>query len=120
MTSLFNGYPKAVLERFKAFHADNPHVYAAFKDYAQRMRQTGRSKYSARTIIEVIRWNYDLSTSGDVFEINGDFVPIYVRLLIYNHPEFEGFFELRRVRSRGVASEEQIAREQAQHQEGLL
>lgn len=111
MPELFDGYPMSVLNRFWKFHTNNPHVYREFKKYSHEMRDTGRDLYSARTIIEVIRWHFDLKTSGDVFEINGDFVPIYVRLLIYDQPEFKPFFELRTVRSRGVKSDEQQRRE---------
>jgi hypothetical protein len=113
MTSgLFDGYPPIVLERFKEWHRQNPHIYAEFRRLAYSMLKTGRQRYSARTIVEVMRWHYDLKTTGDVFEINGDFVPIYARLLIHNHPEFSAFFELRTVRSRGAFSEEQRRREE--------
>lgn len=115
---LFNGYPPAVLARFKEWHLNNPHIYRQFKELAMMMRARGRQRYSARTIIEKMRWDYDIAkTSGDVFEINGDFVPIYVRLLIHNHPEFNDFFELRVVRSRGAFSEEQQRRMDADDME---
>lgn len=109
MSPLFEGYPQKVLERFKAWHLLNPHVYQEFVRLAVMMKAR-RSKYSARTIIEKMRWDFDIQTTGDVFEINGDFVPLYVRLLIHNRPEFAGFFELREVRSRGAFSEEQHRR----------
>lgn len=111
MNDLFDGYPQAVIDRFNEWHRRNPHIYEQFKRLAYKMRATGRERYSARTIVEAMRWHYDLRTTGDVFEINGDFVPIYARLLIQNHPEFTGFFELRVVRSRGAFSEEQMRRE---------
>ena len=112
MTDLeFGEYPKPVLERFKKFHSSNPQVYDSFKNMAQKMKAVGRKKYSARTIMEVIRWNYDLKVIGDVFDINNDFIPIYVRVLIHNHPEYQGFFELRKVRSRDILSQEQKIRE---------
>jgi hypothetical protein len=108
---LFAGYPAEVLHRFNEWHQANPHIYRHFKQLATQMRAAGRERYSARTIMEVMRWHYDLKTVGDVFEINDNFTPIYVRLLIHYHPEFSGFFELRVVRSRGVFSDEQRARE---------
>jgi hypothetical protein len=111
MKSLFDGYPSTVLERFKAFHRDNPHIYREFKRLAFQMKDTGRQHYGARTITEVMRWHYDLNTVGDVFVLNDNFVPIYVRLLIHHHPEFSDFFNLRVVRSRGAKSDEQRRRE---------
>jgi hypothetical protein len=109
---MFSGYPVSVLRRFNEWHGANPHVYQQFKTLAFQMLKTGRQRYSARTIIEVMRWHYDLETTGDVFELNDNFTPIYVRLLIHHHPEFTNFFELREVRSRGVFSDEQRRREQ--------
>jgi hypothetical protein len=109
-SSLFERYPATVLARFKEWHSANPQIYRQFKTLALKMKATGRKRYSARTIIEKMRWDYDIETTGDVFEINGDFVPIYVRLLIHHHPEFSNFFELRLVRSRGILSDEERKR----------
>ncbi len=109
----FNEYPKSVVRRFKRFNRKNPGVFKQFVELAFKMLKTGRAKYSARTIIEVMRWEYDLQTVGEVFKINGDFVPMYVRMLIHENPEFGDFFELRRVRSRGIKSSEQVSREQS-------
>lgn len=111
LKELFAHYPKRTLDRFKSFHSKNQHVYEEFKKLAFEMRETGRKKYSARTLVEVLRWHRDLKTSGDVFEINNDFVSIYVRLLIYHHHEFLGFFDIRREMGFGQKSEEQIRRE---------
>lgn len=110
---LFEHYPERTITRFKKFHAENPDVYREFKRLAFQMKATGRSKYSAHAIIEVIRWHRDLTTTGDVFKINNDFRSIYVRLLIYHHPEFREFFELRVMKNKGVKSEEQRLREEA-------
>lgn len=107
----FSKYPPEVLNRFKKFHKENPQVYEEFVNTAKRMKRTGRTRYSARTIIEVLRWTRDIGTTGEVFKINDDYVPIYVRLLIHNYPEFNGFFELRKIRSGGFKSSEQRERE---------
>lgn len=104
-------YPSNVVVRFKTFHQKNPHIYKEFTALAYDMRNTGRTRYSGRTIIEKMRWDYDIKTKGDVFKVNDDFVPIYVRVLIHERPEFETFFELRRVRSKGIISDEQYRRE---------
>jgi len=109
---LFDRYPKSLMMRFNKFHSKNPHVYEKFKELAFRMKATGRKKYSTETIINVIRWHADLQTKGDVFAINNDFKSIYVRLLINDHPEFFGFFELRQnAPNRGFKSQEQLMRE---------
>jgi len=96
LDDLFARYDTNIKNRFKKYHAENPHVYETFKKLAFKMLGTGRKKYSARTIFEVMRWDRDVKTTGDVFKIGNDFIPIYVRLLIYHYPiEFSEFFELR-------------------------
>ena len=113
LPDIFQEYPDAVVDRFKKFHATNPSIYLEFESLADQMKERGRKKYSARTIMEVLRWHKDLKSKGDVFEINNDFTPLYIRLLLYFRPEFMGFFELRRVRSKGIKSEEQQQREKS-------
>ena len=108
---LFEHYPESTKQRFKKFHSENPHVYRRLKDMALKMKQTGRKKYSIEIMINVLRWESDLKTRGDVFELNNDFKSIYARMLVHNNPELDGFFEFRTLRSKGIKSEEQRRRE---------
>lgn len=75
-----------------------------------RMKATGREFYSGYTIFYHLRFQIDLETKGDPFKINNDFIPIFIRLLIYNHPEFDGFFELREINAKGFLSVEERRR----------
>lgn len=112
---LFFDSDKDLLQRFKEFHQKNPEVYRLFKLNAEKILLTGRKKYSAWTIIQVIRWEYDLKTQGDVFQINNDYIAIYARLLIYNDSKFKGFFELRSMKpNKRKISKEQSNREAVQ------
>ena len=108
---IFDQYPATTLARFIAFHTMNPHVYASFTQLARQMLATGKKRYSAQAIIYVLRWEYDLKTVGDVFEINNDFTSVYARLLCLEDPEFLHFFELRRMPNKGIKSQEQQRRE---------
>ena len=94
--SIFEGIDKNLLKKFKAYHSKYPEIYAEFKACCYRMLGV-RKKYSAWTVINVIRWNHDLKFS-DPFKINNDFIAIFARLLIYHDPQFEGFFELRKMK----------------------
>jgi hypothetical protein len=105
---IFNEVDKGLLKRFDTFHKENPEVYSKFKELSYEMRGSGKDHYSGWTIINVIRWEYDLNTRGDVFKINNDFIALYVRLLIYQDPTFAGFFELRKMKkSNRRSSDEQ-------------
>jgi hypothetical protein len=108
--ALFGDYPPKELARFKEWHAANPHVYRQFKRNAYRIKATGREYYSAYPIFYHMRFEFDLQTTGDVFKINNNYLSMYIRLLIYNHPEFDGFFELREIRMQGILSMEERKR----------
>lgn len=101
MANAFDHIDKNLLARFKAYHAENPHVYQAFKDLAFEMMLTGRNKYSAWTIINKIRWDQDIKTKGDDFSINNDFIAIYARLFEFHYPNFAGFFSVRSMKASG-------------------
>ena len=96
--TLFGEADPDLLARFKTFHLANPSVYETFRDKAEMMLRTGRKKYSAWVIVQVIRWESDLRTMGDVFKVNNDFIALYARLLIWREPRFEDFFELRQMK----------------------
>lgn len=73
----------------------NRHVYEAFERLALSMWRRGRKRYSARTIVEVIRWNTDLADTDTTFKINDHYTPGMARLFLDDHPMCAGMFELR-------------------------
>jgi hypothetical protein len=89
---LFSWFSLRAIEGFKKFHEKNPHVYSEFKRLAHEIKATGRKKYSVDAIIHVIRWNYDIQTTGRNFKISNNIRSIYGRLLAYQEPEFNEFF----------------------------
>jgi len=106
-------FPEAdarLIRRFVEFHIANPQVFQEFRKRAGEMKATGRKKYSAWVIIQIVRWHCDLATVGDVFKINNDFIALYARLLMAEHPRFQDFFELRRMKP----IRRQISREEAE------
>lgn len=109
--TIFDGIDKNLLKRFKEFHEKNAFVYQEFYKLSAKMKSNGRRKYSAWTIINKIRWDYDLKTKGDVFKINNDFIALYARLVIYNYPELSDFFSLREMKQhRRLISKEESKR----------
>jgi len=91
----FDRYPEAKLRKFISWHKTNPEVYKEFVKLAKEMQASGRERYSAETIINVLRWHRDLKTVGDEFKISNDFRSMFARLLVYQKPEFEGFFSMK-------------------------
>jgi hypothetical protein len=105
-----------LVRRFAEYHQQNPQVFDEFRRRAIAMRTAGRRKYSQWTIIQSIRWDHDLRTTGDVFKINNDFIALYARLLIHELPEFKDFFELRTMKphDRRSSDEERYRKEGVQ------
>ena len=83
-------------EAFDRFNTENPHVYILFCRFTLQAITAGRSRYSARMIVERIRWHTTVETTGDDYRINGNHVPFYARLFEREHPEHRGLFERRR------------------------
>lgn len=93
---LFGNVSPALLKSFKAFHGENKHIYEAFKQRAEQMRAAGRVKYSHWAIINVVRWGMDLTTTAEPYKISNDFITMFARLLVWQDPSFDGFFELKK------------------------
>ena len=109
--TIFKNADKRLVERFRFHHNMNPQVYWLFFEKALIVLNSGRKRYSAWIIFNVIRWELNLQTVDDDFKINNDFIALYTRLLIWHHPIFDGFFELRGMKSNRVQlSPEQIKR----------
>jgi hypothetical protein len=93
--SSFIRFPPALLARFKAFHAANPHILEAFIAAALEMQAAGWEKYSATCIMNKIRWDTNLKTNGKPFRIDDSFTPIYARVAAVTEPALKDFFEFR-------------------------
>lgn len=111
VSGLFRAYSSSaeIERRFAAFHARHPEVYRLFARLAGEARAAGHRRYSAKTLFEVMRWNFDVPAPGrgpgpsgaagcaarKVFKLNNSFTSCYARLLIDRDRSFEGFFETR-------------------------
>lgn len=104
---LFGKYTKTKLARFKKFHLENPHIWKEFKRRVAQAMRAGVRFYSARVIIEVVRWHFDVETKGNPFKVNNDWSPLYARLFVYNYPRHADFFEFREVQDQDIMSEEE-------------
>lgn len=85
--------------RFTDWIAANPHVLDAFCERALAAKRAGRVKIGAKRLIEVMRWDTTTPTTGDAFKLNNSFTSRLVRAAIAMHPELDGFFEQRELRS---------------------
>lgn len=94
-----DGYPAG----FWKWLESNEPVYRAFCSHAFRMAMRNRKRYSAKTIVELIRWNTDLSDSEKTFKINNSYTSGMARLFMAEYGDrYPGFFSLRDSRGNDV------------------
>lgn len=90
---------ESIRSSFEKFHKSNPHVYAAFSKQVFAAIKAGRTKISAKLVINWIRWNEYLETSDSSFKINDAYQSYYARMFVANNPKFENIFTFRKLRN---------------------
>jgi len=85
-------------ERWQAFHAANPHVYAAFERLALQALAAGKTRIGAKALWERMRWDMWLASTDDEPRLNNDFTALYARHFAHMHPEHAQAFEFRKRR----------------------
>lgn len=86
----------SIQERFERFDAANPHVYGLFKRFAWQVKQSGRTRYSADSIVQRMRWFCEFETDEPEFKINDHYTACFARKLMVEDPaNFADFFETR-------------------------
>lgn len=84
------------VNKFKAYHQDNPHIYAAFEKLSLEAAKTGRNKFAVRNIFGKMRW--DMAISGnDEYKINENYSAYYGRLFEEKNPKYSGFFRKKNI-----------------------
>ena len=81
---------------FLSFHEANPWVYMRLAEMCSDLRRRGFRHYSTRTLISVLRFEWDLQTGGDDVRVEGGarikvklndhHSPYYARMLIEADP----------------------------------
>ena len=97
-----DGRTLSIQERFEEFLAtpDGRLVHDELVRRAGVMRDRGWKHYSAKAIIETIRYDANMHVGPDGgFKVNDVYTSRLVRRVIAEHPELEAFFELRELRS---------------------
>jgi hypothetical protein len=84
-------------EEFRQYLHENFHVWERFREEADKIRATGRRRYSARTIGEVLRHQSALREVGSQWKLNDHAWPNMSRLYMLLNPAAaaEEFFETR-------------------------
>jgi len=86
-------------DRFIAFHRANPEIYIRLRAMAGRLLSRGRKHYGIKSLLEVLRWEHDISTTDEEFKINNNHAPYYARMLMTRCDDLKGFFSVRELTS---------------------
>jgi len=78
---------------FLDYAVANWHLYEGFEERAFQMAKTGRTHYSAKTIIQVLRFHSDLAEVDSAFKVNDNWAADFGRLFMLRHPKYLGFFK---------------------------
>lgn len=99
VANLFDDADPWLVEKFNDYHAANPGIYDLFKKYSFDLKVAGRKRYSQWTIINKIRWDNDVNVANSLFKISNDYISLYARKLVQEHPtEFKDFFKLKKMK----------------------
>jgi len=92
-------FGKPLQESAREFIQENPDFCKEFENYALTLLRTGRKKISSSLICERIRWDRQMETTDQDFKVNNSFFAYLGRWFMNKHPEFEGCFRTRKLRT---------------------
>ena len=88
----------SLLNRFHEFHKDNPEVYELFKKFTFQAIGKGHQRLSAWMIANRIRWETQIETVNDDYKISNDYIALYSRKFMKDHPQYDGFFQTKEMK----------------------
>ncbi len=83
-----------LLRKYRNWLQGTPQAFILFEKLANEVRSAGHDKYSAWTIVQVMRWHSDLKRT-EAFKISNDYIACLARDLVKKDPSFETFFNLK-------------------------
>lgn len=88
-----------IVDRWRAFHTSNPHVYARVVELVTDAVLRGETRIGVGALFERLRYSERTETNGDRYRLNNDHRAPLVRQLLDEHPEWTHLFELRERRA---------------------
>ena len=79
------------------WHTANPMVWKMFEQFAFQAVKMNRKKISHWLIINRIRWEVAMKTTGSDFKICNNHIAFYARLFVKVHPQYRFIFNLKRM-----------------------
>ena len=92
-------------QKWWAWHKQNPEFYHLFKRFTFEAANRGHRNLSAWLIVNRIRWETMIVTTGDDYKISNDYIALYARLFMHKHPQYKGFFRTKPMKRVYIAEE---------------
>ena len=80
------------------WHQANPHVYELFERFSLEAARHGHTRFSHWLVMNRIRWETTIDTTGVDFKISNNHIAYYARLFMARHPEHAGFFHTKKMK----------------------
>jgi hypothetical protein len=93
-----------------AWHKENPEFYELFKKFTFQAIRKGHRNLSAWLIVNRIRWETMIVTTGNEYKISNDFIALYARLFMHEYPDYKGFFRTKPMKRVYFAEDKQNER----------
>lgn len=84
-------------QEFWEWHKANPRVWEYFERFSLEAVRRGRKKVSHWLIINRIRWEVYLETTGEEFKISNGHIAFYARLFRARYPQHKDLFTVKRM-----------------------
>jgi hypothetical protein len=79
------------------YHRENPLIWEYFERFAFEAVAKRRKKISHWLIINRIRWEVYIVTTGEEFKISNNFIAFYARHWRETHPQHKELFNIKRM-----------------------
>lgn len=81
------------------WHRENPAFFELFEQFTKEAIRAGHTQLSGWLIINRVRWETDVVTTGDKYKISNNYVALFARLFMIKYPEYIGFFKTKKMSS---------------------
>ena len=88
---------KPLLAKWKRWHKENPEFYELFSRFTREAISKGHRNLSAWLIVNRIRWETSIMTTGNEFKISNDFIAFYARHWRETYPMHKDLFNVKRM-----------------------
>jgi hypothetical protein len=88
-----------IQERFEAFDREHPEIFESLVTMAFDLRKRGFHRYGLKSLFERLRWHFQVERGDEDWKLNNIYTSRYVRKMIQEYPELDGFFETRRLKA---------------------